>query len=134
MVPFLGPSSVRDFPSRIVDSVFGPLSWADPGPAYWVAEAVDVVDTRARLLPLDAALDRVFDKYGFIRDAYLQQRNYAVHDGDVPEETLEEGFEDLEPEAGDGIPLDDGAAPEETPPAADESRARDATPPPPATP
>jgi phospholipid-binding lipoprotein MlaA len=93
MVPFLGPSSVRDLPSRVVDSVFGPLSWGHPGPAYWVAEAVDVVDTRAQLLPLDAALDRVFDKYGFVRDAYLQQRNYAVHDGNVPEEPIDAGFE-----------------------------------------
>jgi phospholipid-binding lipoprotein MlaA len=111
MVPFLGPSSVRDLPSRVVDSVFSPLSWSgDRGTAYWVAQGIDVVDTRARLLPLDAALDRVFDKYGFIRDAYLQQRNYAVHDGDVPEEPLDEELEDPDPGADEAAPADDTTA------------------------
>jgi phospholipid-binding lipoprotein MlaA len=111
MVPFLGPSSVRDLPSRIVDSVFSPLGWSgDRSTFYWVAQGIDVVDTRARLLPLDAALNRVFDKYGFIRDAYLQQRNYAVHDGDVPEDLLDEELVDPDPGADDAAPGDDTAA------------------------
>jgi ABC-type transporter lipoprotein component MlaA len=49
---------VRDLPSRIVDSVFTPLSWGDRNTYYWVAQGIDVVDTRARLLPLDSALER----------------------------------------------------------------------------
>jgi phospholipid-binding lipoprotein MlaA len=128
MVPFLGPSSVRDLPSRVVDSVFGPLSWVDPGPAYWVAEAVDVVDTRARLLPLDSALDRVFDKYGFIRDAYLQQRNYAVHDGNVPEEAIDEGFEPEDEAATDQGATDDTSTGDA--PAAEPTSTEPASPPP----
>ena len=111
MVPFLGPSSVRDLPSRIVDSVFTPLSWGDRTAYYWVAQGIDVVDTRARLLPLDSALERVYDKYGFIRDAYLQQRNYVVHDGNVPEEPVDEELEDPDPSA------DDAAGEAATPPA-----------------
>jgi phospholipid-binding lipoprotein MlaA len=128
MVPFLGPSSVRDLPSRVVDSVFGPLSWVDPGPAYWVAEAVDVVDTRARLLPLDSALDRVFDKYGFIRDAYLQQRNYAVHDGNVPEEAIDEGFEPEDEGATDQGATDETSTGDT--PAAEPTSSEPASPPP----
>jgi phospholipid-binding lipoprotein MlaA len=128
MVPFLGPSSVRDLPSRIVDSVFSPLSWSgDRGTVYWVAQGIDVVDTRARLLPLDAALNRVFDKYGFVRDAYLQQRNYAVHDGDVPEEPLDE-FEDPDPGADEAVPGDDMANGAGT--AGESAPAEPATPPP----
>jgi phospholipid-binding lipoprotein MlaA len=111
MVPFLGPSSVRDLPSRVVDSVFTPLSWGDRSTFYWVAQGIDVIDTRARLLPLDSALSRVYDKYGFIRDAYLQQRNYAVHDGNVPEEPpLDEELEDPDPAADDAAQAGDAAA------------------------
>ena len=102
---------MRDLPSRVVDSVFAPLSWGDRTAYYWVAQGIDVVDTRARLLPLDSALERVYDKYGFIRDAYLQQRNYVVHDGNVPEEPVDEELEGPDPSA------DDAAGEAATPPA-----------------
>ena len=52
-------------------------------------------------MPLDSALERVYDQYGFVRDAYLQQRNYVVHDGNVPEEPVDEELEDPEPTADD---------------------------------
>ena len=34
--------------------------------------------------------DDAYDPYAFVRDAYLQRRQYAVYDGDVPEEQLED--------------------------------------------
>ena len=52
------------------------------------------VARRARLLPLDAALERTFDPYGFIRDAYLQRRRFLVYDGNPPEEPLEDPLEE----------------------------------------
>ena len=51
--------------------------------------------------PLDATLERAYDPYGFIREAYSQRRLFQVYDGDVPEELLpkdEEEFEDYEDE------------------------------------
>ena len=49
----------------------------------------------AEKIATEAALDR----YEFFRDAYLQQREYLVHDGEVPDEyevtlELDEGFDE----------------------------------------
>jgi phospholipid-binding lipoprotein MlaA len=41
-------------------------------------------------LPLDETLAGVYDKYGFVRNAYLQRRQFLVYDGNPPEEPLEE--------------------------------------------
>ena len=101
MLPFLGPATVRDGPSRIVDTFLEPLYWYDTGNARWVSLGLSILDDRARLLPLDDTLAETYDPYAFIRDAYLQRRQYLVYDGEPPEEPLEE-FEDLEDDAGDG--------------------------------
>jgi phospholipid-binding lipoprotein MlaA len=90
MVPFLGPSTLRDLPSRVADTLLEPLYWFDPGNARWVSLGLSLVDTRARLLPLDQTLDGVYDKYAFIRNGYLQSRQYDVYDGSPPEEPIDE--------------------------------------------
>jgi phospholipid-binding lipoprotein MlaA len=97
MVPLLGPSTVRDFPSDLVDRFLRPLFWFNIGSdARWGALVLDIVDTRARLLPLDAALARAYDRYGFIRDAFLQRRLYQVFDGNPPESLLLEPLDDFD--------------------------------------
>jgi phospholipid-binding lipoprotein MlaA len=42
------------------------------------------------LLPLDSTLEGVFDQYAFIRDAYLQRRQFKVYDGNPPEQALDD--------------------------------------------
>ena len=101
MLPFLGPATARDGPSRIVDTFLEPLYWYDTGNARWVSLGLSILDDRARLLPLDDTLAETYDPYAFIRDAYLQRRQYLVYDGEPPEEPLEE-FEDLEDDTGGG--------------------------------
>ena len=56
---------------------------------------------RAGLLELDAQLDRSYDRYAFIRNAWLQRREYQVKDGNVEDQSLEleEEFKD-DPDAG----------------------------------
>jgi phospholipid-binding lipoprotein MlaA len=39
-------------------------------------------------LSLDETLQKVFDPYAFVRDAYLQRRAYLVSDGKVTDEVL----------------------------------------------
>jgi phospholipid-binding lipoprotein MlaA len=102
MLPFLGPSHLRDLPSVVVARFLGPFYWYDYGNERWFALGLSLVDKRARLLPLDAALQRTYDPYGFIREAYSQRRLFQVYDGNVPERLLpkdENGFEEDEPEA-----------------------------------
>lgn len=91
VLPFLGPSSVRDVPSTVADTFIDPLTYADvKWEVLWGLRAVDILDSRAQLLALDPVLERSFDKYAFVRNAWMQRREYQVRDGDVPEEDLEE--------------------------------------------
>jgi phospholipid-binding lipoprotein MlaA len=101
MLPLLGPSHLRDLPSQAFNRFLEPFYWYDYGNERWFSLGLSLVDKRARLLPLDAALQRTYDPYGFIRDAYSQRRLFQVYDGDVPEELLpqdEQEFDD-DPEA-----------------------------------
>jgi phospholipid-binding lipoprotein MlaA len=98
MLPLLGPSHVRDLPSQVFDRFLEPFYWYDYGNERWFSLALSLVDKRARLLPLDATLQRTYDPYGFIRDAYSQRRLFQVYDGDVPEELLPQDDADLEAE------------------------------------
>jgi phospholipid-binding lipoprotein MlaA len=107
MVPFLGPSTVRDLPSRVSETFLQPLYWFNYGNARWGSLGLSLVDTRARLLPLDETLDGVYDKYAFIRNGYLQRRQFLIYDGNPPEEPIDE-------ELLDDADVDEGA--ETTPP------------------
>jgi phospholipid-binding lipoprotein MlaA len=90
MLPLLGPSHLRDLPSQVFNRFLEPFYWYDYGNERWISLAVSLVDLRARLLPLDATLQRTYDPYAFVRDAYSQRRLFQVYDGDVPEELLQE--------------------------------------------
>ena len=47
------------------------------------------VDVRASLLPTDKVIEQAaFDKYNYIRDAYLQHRRSEIYDGNPPREPL----------------------------------------------
>jgi len=90
-LPFFGPSTLRDAPSRIVDYFTQPLSYADMS---WESElgirAIGIVHDRADLLSIDQTLRNAFDPYAFMRDAWIQQREFAIFDGNPPPEVLEE--------------------------------------------
>ena len=90
MLPFLGPATLRDAPAQIADDFAQPFRWYDAGNERWFSLGVYLVDKRARPAAARPALNEAYDPYAFIRDAYLQRRQYAVYDGDVPEETLED--------------------------------------------
>jgi phospholipid-binding lipoprotein MlaA len=84
MLPFLGPATVRDTPARIADDFTQPFRWYDSGAERWFSLGLSFVDRRARYLPLDKTLAQTYDPYAFIRNAYLQRRQYAVFDGNPP--------------------------------------------------
>lgn len=102
VLPFLGPSSLRDAPSSIAGRFAEPFYWYDAGNERWFSLALSLVDLRAQFLPLEGSLERVYDKYGFLRDAYLQRRRFVVYDGDPPEdESWGEELDEEEPVPGE---------------------------------
>lgn len=86
VLPLLGPSSVRDGPSRLVDAAASPLVHVENSSVEvaWSLVLLNAINTRAGVLPLDSLLDQQVDPYGFLRDTYLQRREYLVHDGNPP--------------------------------------------------
>ena len=97
-LPVLGPSDLRDAPSRVVDTYTSP--WAYIRNDWWRYGLYlpYFIDERAALLPLDETLKNVYDPYAVIRDAYLQRRAYLVSDGKISnQEPLEDPGEDAPP-------------------------------------
>lgn len=110
-LPLFGPSTLRDAPSRVVDYFLDPLTYADiHWEEEWAQRALDTVHTRADLLSLDPTLERTFDPYAFIRDAWLQRREFEIFDGNPPPETLDEEFLDEEDPALDETDTSDTPA------------------------
>jgi phospholipid-binding lipoprotein MlaA len=87
-LPILGPSDLRDAPSKLVDSYTNPRQYIKNPYVKYGLYLPYLVDVRAALLPLDETLKRVYDPYAFVRDAYLQRRAYLVSDGKITEEPL----------------------------------------------
>jgi phospholipid-binding lipoprotein MlaA len=122
MLPFLGPSTVRDAIGLGPDyyalyeivsvGVFNDNNYVNYG-----LFTVKLVNRRADLLDSDAILEKTFDPYAFVRDAYVQEREYQIHDGEnMPAEQFQDPGADSD--AGPGPDSSRGAAPSATPGAA----------------
>jgi len=85
MLPLLGPSSLRDFPARVADTAADPRAYMHEAVRYSLL-ALDIVDTRASFLSLEDAI--IGDRYTFIRDAYMQQRAFAISGGIVESDSF----------------------------------------------
>jgi phospholipid-binding lipoprotein MlaA len=87
VVPFFGPRTVRDAAVLPVDLAGDKIWRAGHVPTRNAIRVLDVTHTRATLLGADRTLEEsTFDKYAYLRDFYLQQRRYKVHDGNPPVE------------------------------------------------
>ena len=87
VLPFLGPSSVRDSAGLVADWQVDLLAEVDSEDSRWGLTGLKAVDTRAGLLRASRVLDSAsLDPYSFMRDAYLQRRQSLVYDGSPPQE------------------------------------------------
>jgi phospholipid-binding lipoprotein MlaA len=86
VLPFFGPSTVRDAIGLPLDVAATPAYAIDMGGFRPVTTVVQIIDTRARVLGASQLLDQIaLDKYSFIRDAFLHRRLNLVFDGDPPD-------------------------------------------------
>jgi phospholipid-binding lipoprotein MlaA len=95
VIPILGPSDVRDTVGRGGDEFTTVPYWVLdfwPGFGFTVA---NLIDTRYRLLSTEPLLEESYDKYGFVRNAYLQHREFLIH-GNRPSQDDEENEKLLE--------------------------------------
>lgn len=121
VLPVLGPSSARDTFGLVGDQFTDPKYYLVNDFALNAGLTVgSLINTRASLLGTDDVLASSFDPYVFMRNAFLQRREFLVRDGAVPAQEEFEIFEFEEDEpAGEDAPAPaDGAAPAATEPTA----------------
>ena len=83
--PLIGPRTTRDTFAWVVDSYADPVWYVNDIPVRNTLVGVRFVDQRASLLPTDKVVEQAaFDKYSYIRDAYLQKRRSDLLDGKQP--------------------------------------------------
>jgi phospholipid-binding lipoprotein MlaA len=111
VLPFLGPSTMRDTLALPVDYSGDLLRKVTPSAPRDLLYGVRAVDARANLLRIGGVIDEAaLDKYSFTRDAYLQKRQAEIFENKHDEK------DGAEPNDGEIPPLpDDGPA---KPPAA----------------
>jgi phospholipid-binding lipoprotein MlaA len=90
MIPLLGPSTVRDTVGRAPDRFTDPTHYLEDDSTRFAITAVEIVDLRAGLLEYDDDLAQSFDRYAFVRNVWMQRREYKVKDGNVEDPSFDE--------------------------------------------
>lgn len=82
MLPFLGPSSPRRIGGIGFDGFVAPSLWDNVhSPDTYYARSLQIVDKRADLIPAEGFVSG--DTYVFVRNAFLQRREFLINDGKV---------------------------------------------------
>lgn len=84
VLPLLGPSTVRDAFGKLPDGALAANGYINHVPTRNVVLGVNAVDTRAQLLSVERLVSG--DRYIFVRNAYLQNREFRVRDGQVEDD------------------------------------------------
>lgn len=105
VLPFIGPSNVRDGIGSIVDFFTNPFTYigsyglrtGEEDKIAFGSRGVEVIHTRAGLIEaIEAAKDGTVDYYLGLQSAYYQTREVLLHDGNVPDKSSEDIFADDE--------------------------------------
>jgi phospholipid-binding lipoprotein MlaA len=90
VIPLMGFSDVRDGIGSIGEIYTNPTHYVERDAWRYSITGLGVIDMRTGLLDTEQALQNTFDKYAFIRNAYLQRREYQVTDGAVAPPPVDE--------------------------------------------
>jgi phospholipid-binding lipoprotein MlaA len=92
----LGPTSTRDVTDQVPSTLLNPFFYMS-GIIFAPISVINAVNTRANLLEASSIRDEAaLDTYSFTREAYLQQREFLVHDGNPPATGYDDIFDDGE--------------------------------------
>ncbi len=91
VLPFLGPSTVRDTAGFVVDRQASPSNLPGADADRYAVTALELINTRSNLLSAGTLIDSVaLDKYSFVRDGFLSRRRDALYDGAPPMDSFED--------------------------------------------
>lgn len=93
-VPVGGPNTTRNVPDYATSILLNPLTYVT-GAVLFPLAAINIINERANLLEATNIRDEAaVDPYTFTREAYLQQRQYLIYDGNPPIEDYDDIFDD----------------------------------------
>ena len=96
VLPFFGPSTFRDGIGQGLSGYAHPVSYQAREEHFYTPMVLDLIQTRASLLNQDEALEDAFDPYTFVRDAWLQNREFKIYDGEPPIPDYEDMLDEYE--------------------------------------
>lgn len=95
VLPIFGPTTALATAGDLVDTQASLLyQWPGSNGQRNALVAWQLIHTRYLLLPLDEQVEAAFDRYSFVRDMYLANRRYKIHDGQLPDDDI--FFDELE--------------------------------------
>ena len=93
MIPFLGPSNPRDLLSRPISSFLSGSFAMEDDDVKFTLVGIDAIETRERLLDAETLI--IGDKYIFVKDAYIQSREYEINNGSTKDDEFLDDMEDI---------------------------------------
>ena len=93
MIPFLGPSNPRDLLSRPISSFLSGTFAMEDNDVKLTLLGIDALETRERLLDAETLI--IGDKYIFVKDAYIQSREYEINNGSTEDDEFLDDMEDI---------------------------------------
>ena len=93
MIPFLGPSNPRDLLSRPISSFLSGTFAMEDDDVKITLLGIDALETRERLLDAETLI--IGDKYIFVKDAYVQSREYEINNGSTEDDEFLDDMEDI---------------------------------------
>jgi len=86
VLPLMGPGTLRDALVMPLNILADPLYHYDNTSVRDKIYVVRMIDLRAQLFSAEKLIEGSADRYLAIREAYLQNRKYRIHDGSPPED------------------------------------------------
>ena len=93
MLPFLGPSNPRDLLSRPISSFLSGTFAMEDNDVKFTLVGIDAIETRERLLDAETLI--IGDKYMFVKDAYVQSREYEINNGSTEDDVFLDDMDDI---------------------------------------
>ncbi|MCG8370061.1 MAG: VacJ family lipoprotein [Proteobacteria bacterium] len=94
VLPFLGPNTLRGSVTRPLDGLADPSYHYDDSSVRDKLYVLRLINLRANLLSYETLLEDSADPYVTMRETFLQNLRFRIHDGDPPVEEDDDEFYD----------------------------------------
>lgn len=95
MLPALGPTDIRSTVGDFVDTAYFPLEDLN----FYVAafrSGIKALEARALVMDQEQLLESSLDRYAFVKDAYFQNLEFRVTDGESSDDAFSDEFDEAE--------------------------------------